>query len=92
MSGTTHADLDSLVFEVEQLTGTSIAPIVVDERIYKFTVPAVLLFLVITRPSFLYTEVEKTRKFSLSRLVVSTILISLLCIGGYVLSKKYRVL
>lgn len=71
-------NFDSLALEVERLTGRSILPVQVDNRIY-FTPLAVLLVLIIFRPSFLY----KDKHFDFSSLFWYTVLLSVLVIGGY---------
>ena len=70
--------LDTLTLEVERLTGHSIIPVNIDRRIY-FTPIAVVLILLVFRPSFLY----KDKKFSFLLFLWYVFLISALVVGGF---------
>ena len=72
------ATLDSLIFEVERLTGQVIVPIKIDYKIY-FSPLAVLVLLVIFRPWFIY----ENERFKFRLLVWYTFLISAFIIGGF---------
>ena len=78
------SELTNLTHEVERLTGKQIIPVQFDRRLY-YTPLAILVLLVIVRPSFLYSD----KKFKVTRLLLYTVLISafILC-GVYVY--KYR--
>ena len=69
-------DLNSLIFEVERLTGERLIPVDIDYRIYGTPI-GVLLLLLLIRPSFLYRE----EKFKVYLLLWYTFLISAIIVG-----------
>lgn len=80
-------DVNTLIFEVENIIGKPIIPVNIDKRILIYMFPLVFLFLLLIRPSFVRDR--ESEKISYRLLLVYTLLIGIM-FSGCVYAYSYR--